>query len=481
MSYAQVLSFEEFREAQEKEAFRARLQGVFAEWLEQVEGAVEEQGKTLEDLTGALFALRGELTGKVAEAFVERLHASALDQLEAVCPECGAVLWARGSHSRTVETLVGEVRITRPYFYCVRCRKGFHPLDAALELSERRKQWDIQKAVSSSAAEMPYETASALFEELTGLSASDYTLHEIVGEVTEGLTVLDMSPSLEEIRQRVAKVAQGKKWRPILVLAVDGAHVPTRPEAAKGKRRGRKRHRAKRARWRGEWREAKGFRFYLVSEDRIEHLLSWHQVQSDEALAEALRQVKEAGLIPEAEVRLCVLADGAKWIWKVVRRLFPSAVEVLDYYHCSEHLHRVAQAQYGGFPERAREWIEATLARLFCNEVEGVLEGLERMQPKDEEARQEIEALLRYLRGNQDRLDYGFARKGGYPLGSGGIESSNKLICHVRLKRSGAWWYVEKANEMLALRCAKYNGTFAHLFRRAQERARLAKASVKIT
>ena len=292
--------------------------------------------------------------------------------------------------------------------------------------------------------------------------------------------MLDVSPSLEEIRQRVAKVAEGKTWRPILVLALDGAHVPTRPEAAKRKRRGRKKHRAKRARWQGEWREAKGFRFYLVAEDRIEHLLSWHQVQSDAGLEEALRQVKEAGLIPEEEVRLCVLADGAKWIWKVVKRLFPSAVEVLDYYHCSEHLHRVAQAQYVGFPEREREWIEGTLARLFCNEVEGVLEGLERMEPRDEEARREIEALTGYLRGNQTRLNYGFARKGGYPLGSGGIESSNKRICHVRLKRSGAWWYVEKANEMLALRCAKYNGTFTRLFRRARERTGLAKASVRI-
>jgi hypothetical protein len=46
-------------------------------------------------------------------------------------------------------------------------------------------------------------------------------------------------------------------------------------------------------------------------------------------------------------------------------------------------------------------------------------------------------------------------RRGGYPLGSGGIESSNKFICHVRLKRSGAWWYEINSNQMLALRCAK--------------------------
>jgi hypothetical protein len=51
-------------------------------------------------------------------------------------------------------------------------------------------------------------------------------------------------------------------------------------------------------------------------------------------------------------------------------------------------------------------------------------------------------------------------RRGGYPLGSGGIESSNKFICYVRLKRSGTWWYELHSNQMLALRCAKYNGIF---------------------
>ena len=55
-------------------------------------------------------------------------------------------------------------------------------------------------------------------------------------------------------------------------------------------------------------------------------------------------------------------------------------------------------------------------------------------------------------------------------MGSGGIESANKFICHVRLKRSGAWWYVTNANQMLALRCAKYNGTFDRVFEHYRQR-----------
>jgi hypothetical protein len=163
--------------------------------------------------------------------------------------------------------------------------------------------------------------------------------------VAAGLTVLDVAPSREEILAKIIAVATSQPWRPILVLASDGADVPTRPETAQGRRPGPKQIRANRARWKGEWREAKGFRCYLIAEDRIVQVLSWHQVQTDEQAAEALRQVKAAGLIPAAEVRLCVIADGARWIWKQAQALFPSAVEILDYYHCSERLHKVATLQ----------------------------------------------------------------------------------------------------------------------------------------
>ena len=101
------------------------------------------------------------------------------------------------------------------------------------------------------------------------------------------------------------------------------------------------------ARWHHEWREAKGFRFYLLDGERIVHVLSWHQVQNEHDLGDALQQVKDAGLIPEDTVRLCVIGDGAEWIWKHVQALFPHACQVLDYYHCAEYLHKVAKAQYG--------------------------------------------------------------------------------------------------------------------------------------
>jgi hypothetical protein len=60
-------------------------------------------------------------------------------------------------------------------------------------------------------------------------------------------------------------------------------------------------------------------------------VLSWHQGHNEEQLGEALKHVKEAGVIPEDQVRLCVVCDGAEWIWQHVQALVPQARQVLDY------------------------------------------------------------------------------------------------------------------------------------------------------
>lgn len=471
MVTASVLALEEPTPNWIKAPTRRELHENFDLWLDSLEEAVKGDLPSLDVLTRAVLARRQELTGQVTEALVSQRHAQALGQQNAPCPHCGGSLPARGLVSRTVETLVGEVALERPYFYCLQCKQGFYPLDKALELSERRKQWDIQEAGARLAAEVPFETAQELFRQLTGLSLSAHTTHQVVEEVGQGLGVLEVSPTANEIAQRVSKLAEGKKQPPIMVLAIDGAHVPTRPAGARGPGKGRKRQRARRAQWQGEWKEAKGFRFYLVDKERIVHVLSWHQIQKDDQMGEALGQVKEAGLIPQEQVRLCVIGDGAKWIWKQVKELFPSAVQILDYYHLSERLHKVALAQFHNDPLQEREWVEATKARLFYGYLDWVLLDLEGMKPRDEAAREEVRKLWGYLKENQGRMKYRALRRKGYPIGSGGIESANKFISHVRLKRSGAWWYVEQANVMLALRCAKYNRTFRRAFDRYKQRA----------
>jgi len=468
MAEAAIVSLESYRQESLEQKFRERLHKELDKWLDLLENAMDDREKLsgLWGITEGIRKQREALIGTVAREWIEKEYASYLDQEHANCPVCGRWLKRQDVCQRTLETMIGQITIHRPYFYCSVCRHGFYPLDEALNLSSRRKQYDVQEAAADLAKEMPYEKASQLFTKLSGIPMSDHLMHEVTNAAGDELNVLDVSPTLDEIAEKIQEVSVGRKWRPIMVLAIDGADVATRPESAKGSGRGRKKHRARRARWKGEWREAKGFRIYLVDDERIVHLLSWHQVQDQWELAASLKQVKEAGLIDETLVRLCVIADGSQWIWNQVKALFPTAHEILDFYHCSGYIHEVASNQYMDNPLKAMEWVEATMARLFCGEADKVIWGLERMKPRDTPSRQSINRCCRYLKKHLDRIDYGSHRKGGYPIGSGGIESAHRFICHARLKRSGAWWYVENSNRILALRCADYNGTFERVFQR---------------
>ena len=172
-----------------------------------------------------------------------------------------------------------------------------------------------------------------------------------------------------------------------------------------------------------------------------------------------------ARALPSTGLEMVAVGDGATWIWKLIQEHFPEARQVLDYYHCSEHIWAVAGDTYDD-PQAAAQWVEATLARLSAGRVSAVLGGLKRMRPRTAEAREAVRKLIGYIDHNRDRVTYSEFEDQGIPRGSGGIESANKYIHHVRMKRSGAWWLLPNAKRMLRVRCAIYNGTFTRVFNR---------------
>jgi len=304
--------------------------------------------------------------------------------------------------------------------------------------------------VTPTLLEVPFSGGSELFEELTGQPISDHFMHDTFERIGAHVSLEDVVPSKEEITKRCQEDVRAS-WRPVLVVASDGAHVPTRPKAKRNEKRGQ-----------GQWQEAKGFRIYLLAEDRIVHVASWHQIQNEDQFGKDLAFV--ASQIPQDDVRIGLLGDGADWLWKHMTSCFPKGRQILDYYHCAEHIHKAAKCQYDDQPQKMLEWVESTMTRLFYAEVDNVIWGLQRMKPRNNLAAEEIRKLIGYLQNNRERIHYKGDRIGGYPIGSGGIESANKFISHTRMKRSGAWWIKDTGNKMLRIRCAIYNGTYDKIF-----------------
>ena len=431
------------------EDWKSSFLSFLADQLDKIES--ENSMNTMDDISKNLLKSRSEIMAQAALAFIEKKYGHLLDQQYCQCPHCNRRIKAGSKKvKREVTTLLGTVVLYRPYFYCKACRYGFYPLDDALGLSEKKIQPDVEELEAWLTSEMPYETASETLRRCAGIDASNHHHHDATNEIAKDLNILDVCPSKEEILRQIDLLSEGKFRRPILMIGIDGAHAPTRPEPSP--RKG--------PRGKGEWREVKGFRMYLLDGKRIVHLISWHQIKKDKELAEDLIRIKEAGLIPEDKVRICIIGDGAPWIWNRSKEIFTDAKWVLDFYHCSQYIHAVSNVQFGKNTQSAQEWTEAVITRIFCNEIENVIDEIKGMHPSSTEAKEQIEKTLQYLSDHKEKIEYGSLKRGGYHIGSGGIESSNKFICNVRLKRSGAWWYPTNANNILKLRCAKYNGTF---------------------
>jgi hypothetical protein len=67
----------------------------------------------------------------------------------------------------------------------------------------------------------------------------------------------------------------------------------------------------------------------------------------------------------------------------------------------------------------------------------------------------------RYLSARREQLNYRDALANELPIGSGEIESAHRYIAQQRLKRPGAWWRLDHADYMLALRINRRNGDWA--------------------
>lgn len=67
------------------------------------------------------------------------------------------------SDPKELSTLHGRIILYRPYFYCRACGKGWHPLNAQLELAGGTHQFDIQERSTRLGAEIPFGLSEGQF------------------------------------------------------------------------------------------------------------------------------------------------------------------------------------------------------------------------------------------------------------------------------------------------------------------------------
>jgi len=416
---------------------------------------IDRNHLTFRDISEKVFNKKNDLASLVLRGALNYELSQIDESINEKCALCKTKLTRHRQKSSVLQSINGVVLFKRNYFYCRKCKIGFCPSDKELQIIPRRLQFDIQWKILDFCVRLPFEEARNEISKHYNIQVQKKTLHELIQSISDGLTITDTMKKPAAVREMLCRLRNGSNRRIVVVIGVDGAHVPIRPDhkTSKGKR------------GKGYWKEAKGIRIYAIADKRINHILSWHQIQDADQLKDCLDAVVRLNYIPADIARVCVCADGADWIWNRVKKVFPKAVMVLDYYHCSEHLHKFAEIFFDNDIEKIK-WLKKAKEDLFSGNVLRLVGHLRRINTQEKELAYEISLLADYLEDRAEMTYYSSFKKGGYPIGSGGIESSNKYLCHRRMKISGAWWKEKMANAMLALRSSYVNETLSDVFNR---------------
>ena len=172
-----------------------------------------------------------------------------------------------------------------------------------------------------------------------------------------------------------------------------------------------------------------------------------------ETLKEMLRQEAERARDLRPDLRVVALADGADDNWEYLKRIYPRAIHILDFFHAAEHLGAAIAAVYGdGTVESRRRF--ADLRHVLLEEhggVEKVIRAifyLKRTHP----GLKKVAQVLAYLRKNRDKMQYAAWRDQGLPIGSGVVEAACKTLVTQRMKNSGMRWGEEGGQAILNVR-----------------------------
>jgi hypothetical protein len=141
--------------------------------------------------------------------------------------------------------------------------------------------------------------------------------------------------------------------------------------------------------------------------------------------------------------RVVVIGDGAKWIWEHVATTFAGeGVEVLDRYHCCQHLWAIGNAVHGPETPQAEAWVSHAKDVIWQHGPDALLRLLASCRPTTQDAAKTLETERGYFRTNAARTCYAIYRDQGLPVGSGAVESPAKHLVQQRMKRAGMRWRV---------------------------------------
>ena len=160
------------------------------------------------------------------------------------------------------------------------------------------------------------------------------------------------------------------------------------------------------------------------------------------------------------DLKPAAVADGAKDSWPFLESLSPGVTPV-DFWHAAQHIKAAADAAFGADTAAGTAW-SGKWRHVLRHGPKGagkVIDALRHLLRKGkgaEDARRE----LAFFRGNRRRMNCAAAADAGYAIGSGAVESANKVLVTTRMKRSGQSWGRDGGQGVLTFRSLLRSGRF---------------------
>ncbi len=183
---------------------------------------------------------------------------------------------------------------------------------------------------------------------------------------------------------------------------------------------------------------------------QVRYLAGFYEL--DELGLQLRRQAAQVGW-DEAQQQIA-LTDGGNGLEPFMRRNFPRAECILDFYHASEHVANLARtlhpADEQAFEQQAHAWNH----QLKHDGGAALLATWEQLDTngRSAEVREVHRQEMQYLRNNLHRTNYPMYLANGWQIGSGPIEAACKTVVGQRLKGSGMRWGEDGANAVCHLR-----------------------------
>ena len=334
-------------------------------------------------------------------------------------------------------TAVGEVAVTRPYYYCPACRAGHSPRDAALGLTAGDLTRGAAELVALAGALGSFaEAAEKTLPRLCGLRLSESTVERATERAGQ------------QAGERLAAGATFGPARPWVWSAdTDGktcAYVSADLTGLGMQGPGGARADGRMA--------AVGMVWNAGEEGRVRYVCGLTGGLA--ALGESLRKQGAQVGMDRAE-RWVAISDGGSGVEDFLRANFPRVEAViLDFFHAAEHLGEWAKALHPDDEEEASRAAGGWCHRLKHEGGEAVLADLRSFDAsgRSAAAREAHRGLLVYFENQVHRMDYPTYRARGWLIGSGPVEAACKQVVGARLKGSGMRWGEAGADAVCHLR-----------------------------